>query len=81
MVVLAGLMVALLPHFAGVNPKLAHIAIGRESLPNSIQAIESVDVLRLFLYLSTPLQAEIAARLKQPIDVLMQAVAGWIRRV
>jgi hypothetical protein len=77
---LVGLMVSLLPHVGGVNPKLRHLGVGRETLPNSIQAIESIDLLLRFLYLSTPLQAEIASRMKQPIDVLLRAVAGWVRR-
>jgi hypothetical protein len=73
-------MVSLLPQVGGVNPRLRHLGVGRETLPNSIQAIESIDLLLRFLYLSTPLQAEIASRMKQPIDVLMRAVAGWLRR-
>lgn len=75
---LVGLMVALLPQPGGVNPRLHHVCVGRETLPNSVQAIESIDSLVDFLYLATPLQAEIANRLKQPIDVLMRTVARWL---
>jgi hypothetical protein len=75
---LVGLMVSLLPQPGGVNPKLHHVGVGRDHLPNSLQAIESVDCLTDFLYLATPLQAEIANRLKQPIDVLMRMVARWL---
>ena len=78
---LAGLMIALLPQIGGVNPRLHHVGVGREPIPNAVQAIESVDLLLQFLYLSTPLQAEIASRMKQPIDALMQAVARWVRHV
>ena len=78
---LNGLMIALLPQLGGVNPRLFHIGVGRESPPNVPQTVESVDLLLSFLYLSTPLQAEIASRMKQPIDVLMRAVAKWVRPV
>ena len=76
---LNGLMIALLPQLGGVNPRLFHVGVGRESPPNLPQTVESVDLLASFLYLSTPLQAEIASRMKQPIDVLMRSVAKWIR--
>jgi cleavage and polyadenylation specificity factor subunit 1 len=75
---LVGLMIALLPQPGGVNARLHRVSIGRETLPNSLQAIESVDCLVDFLYLATPLQAEIANRMKQPIDVLMRTVARWL---
>ena len=75
---LVGLMVSLLPQPGGVNPKLHHVGVGREHLPNSLQAIESVDCLTHFLYLATPLQAEIANRMKQPIDLLVRIVARWL---
>jgi hypothetical protein len=78
---LVGLMVSLLPQPGGVNPKLHHVAVGREHLPNSLQAIESVDCLADFLYLATPLQAEIANRMKQPIDLLVRIVARWLTPV
>ena len=77
---LTGLMVALLPQVGGINPRLEHVGVGREGLPGAVQAIESVDALIHFLYLSTPLQAEIASRIKQPIDLLLQHVARWLSR-
>jgi len=78
---LSGLMITLLPMAGGVNPKLAHVAVGRDptAIPGAVQAIEGITVLRQFLYLSTPLQAEIATRIKQPIDVLMRHVQRWTR--
>ena len=78
---LNGLMIALLPQLGGVNPRLFHVGVGREVAPNVAQSIDSVDLLVHFLYLSTPLQAEIASRMKQPIEVLMRAVSTWIRPV
>lgn len=78
---LNGLMIALLPQLGGVNPRLFHVGVGREAAPNVAQSIESVDLLVHFLYLATPLQAEIASRMKQPIEVLMRAVSTWIRPV
>jgi hypothetical protein len=76
---LTGLMVALLPHVGGVNPRLKHIQVGRTLAPGAFQAIESIDLLVHFLYLATPLQAEIATRMKQPIEALMKSVARWLR--
>ena len=78
---LAGLMVTLLPMTGGINPKLSHVAIGRDpaAIPGAVQAIEGVSILRQFLFLSTPLQAEIASRMKQPIDALMRHIQRWTR--
>lgn len=78
---LVGLMIALLPQIGGVNPKLANVGIGRTHLPTSVQAVESIDCLVDFLYLATPLQAEIANRMKQPIDLLMKTVSRWLRPI
>ena len=78
---LVGLMIALLPQIGGVNPKLAHVGMGRSHLPTSVQAVESIDCLVDFLYLATPLQAEIANRMKQPIDLLMKTVSRWLRPI
>ena len=78
---LAGLMVTLLPMAGGVNPKLCHVAAGRDpaAIPGAVQAIEGATVLRQFMYLSTPLQAEIASRMKQPIDALMRHIQRWTK--
>ena len=78
---LIGLMVSLLPQAGGVNPRVKHVGMGREHLATSVQAIESIDCLVEFLFLATPLQAEIANRMKQPIDLLMRTVARWLRPI
>lgn len=75
---LVGLMTALLPQAASVNPRLHHVGVGREAVSAAAQTIESIDPLVDFLYLATPLQAEIASRMKQPVDVLTRTVAQWL---
>ena len=77
---LSGLMVALLPNTGGLNPRLHHVPLATHSARQigAVQAVESVDHLLNFLYLSTPLQAEIAARMKLPIETLTQSVASWL---
>jgi hypothetical protein len=77
---LVGLMIALLPTIGGVNPRLSHLPVKRNVMPGAIQAIEGINLLENFLFLATPLQAEIASRMKQPIDVLMRAVSRWVAR-
>ena len=81
---LASLMVALLPQVGGYNPRLASIPVGDFEFARAVNAtipvIESTSILIYFLFLSTPLQVEIAQRLKQPVDVLARAVASWTRR-
>ncbi len=78
---LVGLMVTLLPMPGCVNPKLCHVAVGRDptAIPGAVPAIEGISILRNFMFLSTPLQAEIASRMKQPIDVLTRHIQRWTR--
>ena len=75
---LLGLMVTLLPQIGGVNPRLQHTVM-KDKSSGAVQGIESADSLLAFLYLSTPLQAEIASKMKQSIDVLAESVASWLR--
>ena len=82
---LATLIVSMLPFAAGSNPRTGHAPRGaayRKAM-NSVlltggHAVECGSLLRHFLFLTVPLQAEIAERLQQPIEGLMEKVAGWL---
>jgi len=83
---LVSLMISMLSYSAGLNPRLSHGPCGPQfkkeinaMLMSGGHAIEVGKTMRDFLFLSTPLQAELAERLQQPIDVLSGSISRWTR--
>ena len=81
---LASLMISLVAYPAGLNPRLSHSPLGPQykkeinaMLLSGGHAIETGKIARDFLFLSTPLQAEIAERLQQSIDGLGESISKW----
>ena len=81
---LSSLMISMVSYHAGLNPRLSHAASGPQykkeinaMLMSGGHAIETGKIARDFLFLSTPLQAEIAERLQQSIDGLGESISRW----